>query len=80
MSQDDPSALSVDFKYRPLRGCVDTLIEEDVIPVGEGDRHVRVWTIRNEASSTGRGCIKITVSTIPIISTGFHSSAARRLR
>ena len=32
-----------------LQGLVDTLIEEDVIPVGEGGRRVRVWTIRNEA-------------------------------
>jgi starch synthase len=31
------------------QGLVDTLIEEDVIPVGEGGRQVRVWTIRNEA-------------------------------
>ena len=31
------------------QGLVDTLIEEDVIPVGEGGRRVRVWTIRNEA-------------------------------
>ena len=31
------------------QGLVDTLIEEDIIPVGEGDCRVRVWTIRNEA-------------------------------
>ena len=31
------------------QGPVDTLIEEDVIPVGEGGRRARVWTIRNEA-------------------------------
>ena len=31
------------------QGLVDTLIEEDVIPVGPGDYRVRVWTIRNEA-------------------------------
>ena len=31
------------------QGLVDTLIEEDVIPVGEGGRQVRVWAIRNEA-------------------------------
>jgi starch synthase len=31
------------------QGPVDTLIEEDVIPVGKDGRHVRVWTIRNEA-------------------------------
>ena len=31
------------------QGLIDTLIEEDVIPVGEGGRRVRVWTIRNEA-------------------------------
>jgi len=31
------------------QGLVDTLIEEDVIPVGQGGRQVRVWTIRNEA-------------------------------
>ena len=31
------------------QGLVDTLIEEDVIPVGKGGRQVRVWTIRNEA-------------------------------
>ncbi len=30
-------------------GLVDTLIEEDVMPAGESGRHVRVWTIRNEA-------------------------------
>jgi starch synthase len=30
-------------------GLVDTLIEEDVMPVGESGRQVRVWTIRNEA-------------------------------
>ena len=31
------------------QGLVDTLIEEDVIPVGEGNRAVRVWTIRNDS-------------------------------
>ena len=31
------------------QGLVDTLIEEDSIPVGNGDGRVRVWTIRNEA-------------------------------
>jgi len=31
------------------QGLVDTLIEEDVISVGQGGRQVRVWTIRNEA-------------------------------
>src|SRR5438034_2543467 len=31
------------------QGLVDTLIEENVIPVGQGDGRVRVWTIRNEA-------------------------------
>ncbi|MCI0427624.1 MAG: glycogen synthase GlgA [Nitrospiraceae bacterium] len=31
------------------RGFVDTQIEEDVIPVGEGSCQARVWTIRNEA-------------------------------
>jgi starch synthase len=31
------------------QGLVDTLIEEDIIPVGKGDSRVRVWTIRNEA-------------------------------
>ena len=31
------------------QGLVDTLIAEDVIPVGQGDGRVRVWTIRNEA-------------------------------
>jgi starch synthase len=30
------------------QGRIDTLIEEDVIPVGEGDCQVRVWTIRND--------------------------------
>ena len=30
------------------QGRIDTLIEEDVTPVGEGDCRVRVWTIRNE--------------------------------
>ena len=30
------------------QGPVDTVIEEDVIPVGEGGRQARVWTIRNE--------------------------------
>ena len=30
-------------------GLIDTLIEEDVISVGEGNCRVRVWTIRNEA-------------------------------
>jgi starch synthase len=30
-------------------GLVDTLIEEDVLPVGLGDCRIRVWTIRNEA-------------------------------
>ena len=29
-------------------GLVDTLIEEDIVPVGEGDCRVRVWTIRND--------------------------------
>src|SRR5688572_10691299 len=31
------------------QGLVDTLIEEDIISVGENDRRVREWTIRNEA-------------------------------
>ncbi|MDP1768807.1 MAG: glycogen synthase GlgA [Nitrospirota bacterium] len=31
------------------QGPVDTLIEEDVISVGSEGRHVRVWTVRNEA-------------------------------
>ncbi len=31
------------------QGLVDTLIEENVIPVGQDDCRVRVWTIRNEA-------------------------------
>jgi starch synthase len=31
------------------QGLFDTLIEEDIIPVGKGDCRVRVWTIRNEA-------------------------------
>ncbi|MEO6307687.1 MAG: glycogen synthase GlgA [Nitrospiraceae bacterium] len=30
------------------QGRIDTLIEEDVIPVGEGDRRMRVWTIQHE--------------------------------
>ena len=37
------------FQVITPQGLVDTLIEEDVIPVGEGGRQVRVWTIRNEA-------------------------------
>ena len=31
------------------RGLVDTLVEEDVLPAGQGDRRLRVWAIRNEA-------------------------------
>ena len=31
------------------QGPIDTLIEEDVISVGDDGRHVRVWTVRNEA-------------------------------
>ena len=31
------------------QGLIDTLIEEDVIPIGEGGRRARVWTIWNEA-------------------------------
>ena len=31
------------------QGVIDTLIEEDVISVGEGGHRARVWTIRNEA-------------------------------
>ena len=31
------------------QGLVDTLIEEDVIPVSGGGRQVRVWTVQNEA-------------------------------
>ena len=31
------------------QGLVDTLIEEDILFVGQGDCRVRVWTIRNEA-------------------------------
>ena len=31
------------------QGLVETLIEEDILSVGVGDRRVRVWTIRNEA-------------------------------
>ena len=30
-------------------GFVDTPIEESILPVGQGDCRVRVWTIRNEA-------------------------------
>jgi starch synthase len=30
-------------------GPVPTLIEESILPVGQGDRRVRVWTIRNKA-------------------------------
>ena len=31
------------------QGLVDTLVEEDVIPVGQDDCRVRVWAIRNDA-------------------------------
>ena len=31
------------------QGPVDTLIEEDVVPVGGDDCRMRVWTIRNDA-------------------------------
>ena len=31
------------------QGLVDTLIEENILPVGQGDCRVRVWTIRNDA-------------------------------
>lgn len=31
------------------QGPIDTLIEEDVVPVGEGEYRVRVWTIQNDA-------------------------------
>lgn len=30
------------------QGPVDTLVEEDILPAGQGDRRLRVWTIRNE--------------------------------
>ncbi|HSL05857.1 MAG TPA: glycogen/starch synthase, partial [Nitrospiraceae bacterium] len=30
------------------QGLIDTLIEEDVVSVGDGGRQVRVWTIRHE--------------------------------
>ena len=30
-------------------GIIDTRIEESILPVGQGDCRVRVWTIRNEA-------------------------------
>ena len=30
------------------QGVIDTLIEEDVVPLGGSNRQVRVWTIRNE--------------------------------
>ena len=62
------------------QGLVETLIEEDVIPVGAGDCRARCGRFGTRPSSIVRGCTKITVSTIPIILTGFHSSAARRLR
>jgi len=31
------------------QGPVDTLVEEDILPAGQGNCRVRVWTIRNEA-------------------------------
>jgi starch synthase len=31
------------------QGPVDTLVEEDILPAGQGDCQLRVWTIRNEA-------------------------------
>src|SRR5512140_1264570 len=36
------------LKVATSQGLVDTLIEEDVIPVGEGNHCLRVWTIRND--------------------------------
>jgi len=30
------------------QGPVNTLVEEDILPAGQGDRRVRVWTIRND--------------------------------
>lgn len=50
LSDSGRSFRSVCRIYVPTpHGLVDTLIEEDVIPVGESGRQVRVWTIRNEA-------------------------------
>ena len=50
LSDSGRSFRSVCRIYVPTpHGLVDTLIEEDVIPVGERGRQVRVWTIRNEA-------------------------------
>ncbi len=49
LSESSRSFRSVCRLHVPTpQGRIDTLIEEDVIPVGEGDCRVRVWTIRNE--------------------------------
>jgi len=37
------------LQVKTPHGLVDTLIEENVLPVGLGDCRVRVWAIRNEA-------------------------------
>jgi starch synthase len=50
LSESSRSFRSVCRLHVPTpQGRIDTLIEEDVIPVGEGDRRVRVWTIRNDS-------------------------------
>ena len=49
LNESDRSFRSVCRLHVPTaQGLVDTLIEEDVVSVGEGGRHARVWTIRNE--------------------------------
>jgi starch synthase len=49
VSESSQSFRSVCRLHVPTpQGPIDTLIEEDVIPVGDGDCRVRVWTIRNE--------------------------------
>jgi len=37
------------IKVPTPQGLVETVIEEDIIPVDEAGRQVRVWTVRNEA-------------------------------
>src|SRR5437660_272530 len=50
LNESDRSFRSVcRLRVSTPQGLVDTLIAEDVIPVGQGDGRFRVWTIRNQA-------------------------------
>jgi hypothetical protein len=79
VSLADPSVLSVNYKYRRLRGLSIRRLKKvffSLVEVIAGSGYGRFGT---RPSSIGQGSIKIAVLTIPTISIGFHFSAERRL-